>query len=86
MHHNPTAYRKTRRNCIFEANKVVIFPKRKGASPFGTPIEGQAPSFETLMRPQENEIGVVNQGIGGLLMRPYIYLNFKCLADLHKYH
>ena len=29
VHHNPTDYKATR-NMIFEANKVVIFPKRSG--------------------------------------------------------
>ena len=38
MHHNPTAYRETR-NCIFEANKVVIFPKRSGKGTYNYLME-----------------------------------------------
>ena len=38
VRHNPTDYKATR-NCIFEANKVVIFPKRSGKGTYNYLME-----------------------------------------------
>ena len=38
VHHNPTDYKATR-NMIFEANKVVIFPKRSGKGTYNYLME-----------------------------------------------
>ena len=38
VHHNPTDYKATR-NQIFEANKVVIFPKRSGKGTYNYLME-----------------------------------------------
>ena len=39
VHHNPTADYKSTRNMIFEANKVVIFPKRSGKGTYNYLME-----------------------------------------------
>ena len=71
VHHNPTDYKATR-NMIFEANKVVIFPKRSGKGTYNYLLE------KKLLLSKEN-IDLVNN-----LKSSYVCINKqipKCIIS-----